>query len=357
MSIPLAVAEGIAGTWGAAPRIEVLLPAGPRRRQLTTRTLILGMLLVLADRRPAYLTEVHQALTALAEPDQVRLGVIQDWRSGPHLLTCRQVERTFRLAADALGKQQPDGGPSDTLTRTCNDLLEASIPAQHKQASTALAADWTDVETFARPPRHGTTACAGPEASWGHRTSNLPGPKGEMFFGYYLSAGTTMREERGPAVPGLARRMTLSSCHLDPVRAFVPVLEQMPAGGIPPGDILAGSGYAHRDAGAWAIPLRAAGAQLIQDLHPSAAAPAAPTTAPSSPTAACTAPPRPSRCSSSGRCPPAPLASRPPRTTPRPPSWPSTSSAGSAPTTPTATTASRAPRSWARSAARSAPSQ
>jgi len=269
VSIPLAVLEGIVDTWGAAPRIEVLLPAGARRRQLTTRTLILGMLLVLADRRPAYLTEVHQALTALAEPDQVRLGVTEDWRNGPHLLTYRQVERTFHLAADALGKQQPDGGPSDILTRTCNDLLEASIPAQHKQASTALAVDWTDVETFARPPRHGTTACADPEASWGHRTSNLPGPRGEMFFGYYLSAGTTMREERGPAVPELARRMTLASCHLDPVRAFVPVLEQMPADGIPLGDILADSGCAHRDAGAWAIPLRAAGAQLIQDLHPS----------------------------------------------------------------------------------------
>ena len=268
MSIPLAAAEGIVDTWGAAPRIEALLPAGVRRRQLTTRTLILGMLLVLADRRPAYLTEVHQALTALDGPDQVRLGVIEDWRSGPHLLTYRQVERTFGLAADALGKRQPDGGPSGPLTRTCNDLLEASIPARHKQASTALAVDWTDVETFARPPRHGTTACADPEASWGHRTSNLPGPKGELFFGYYLSAGTTMREERGPAVPELARRMTLSSCHLDPVRAFVPVLEQMPADGIPLGDILADSGCAHRDAGAWAIPLRAAGAQLVQDLHP-----------------------------------------------------------------------------------------
>ena len=42
----------------------------------------------------------------------------------------------------------------------------------------------------------------------------------------------------------------------------------MPGDGIPLGDILADSGYAHRDAGAWAIPLRAAGAQLIQDLHP-----------------------------------------------------------------------------------------
>ena len=43
----------------------------------------------------------------------------------------------------------------------------------------------------------------------------------------------------------------------------------MPGHGIPLGDILADSGYAHRDAGAWAIPLRGAGAQLVQDLHPS----------------------------------------------------------------------------------------
>jgi hypothetical protein len=33
-------------------------------------------------------------------------------------------------------------------------------------------------------------------------------------------------------------------------------------------DIPGDSGYAHRDASAWALPLRAAGAQLVQDLHP-----------------------------------------------------------------------------------------
>jgi hypothetical protein len=60
----------------------------------------------------------------------------------------------------------------------------------------------------------------------------------------------------------------MSSCHTDPVRAFTPVLARMPGDGIPLGDILADSGYAHRDPDAWALPLRAAGAQLIQDLHP-----------------------------------------------------------------------------------------
>ena len=77
------------------------------------------------------------------------------------------------------------------------------------------------------------------------------------------------REEHGPPVAELAPRMTVSSCHTDPARALVPVLTAMPASGIPLGDMLADSGYAHRDADAWAIPLRAAGAQLIQDLHPS----------------------------------------------------------------------------------------
>src|SRR6266478_6404366 len=77
-----------------------------------------------------------------------------------------------------------------------------------------------------------------------------------------------VREENGPAVPEFARRATLSSCRHDPVRAFVPVLTALPAAGIPLGDILDDSGYAHRDAGAWAIPLRQAGAQLVQDLHP-----------------------------------------------------------------------------------------
>ncbi len=259
MSIPLAVLENIIDTSGVPPRIEALLPIGVRHRQLKVRTLFLGMMLTLADDRPAHLTRVHQALTTLPADDQARLGIVEEWRTGPHLLTYRQAEYTFNLVADALAKDEPDGAPSDALARICDDLLEASIPAAYKDASAALAADWTDVETWSRPPRHGTTSCADHEAHWGHRNSNLPGPKGEMFFGYYLSAGT----------PELARRMTLTSCALDPVRAFAKVLTSMPAAGIPLGDILDDSGYAHRDAEAWAIPLRQAGAQLVQDLHPS----------------------------------------------------------------------------------------
>jgi hypothetical protein len=62
--------------------------------------------------------------------------------------------------------------------------------------------------------------------------------------------------------------MTACSCRRDPARALVPVLEKMPADGIPPGDLLADSGYSHRIPADWAIPLRRAGAALVQDLHP-----------------------------------------------------------------------------------------
>jgi hypothetical protein len=265
---PLAVFEEIIDRSGVAPQIEALLPAGVRRRQLTVRTLLTGMLVTLADHRPAHLTRVHRALTGLPQAGQVRLGVIADWKHGPHLLTYRQTERTFGLVCTALGRDEPDGLPSQALQAICDDLLEASIPEEFKDASRSLAVDWTDLESFSRPPPGRGGGCADPEASWGHRRNNRPGDRDELFFGWYLSAGIMMRDENGPAVPELARRATVSSCRHDPVRVFVPVLTAMPRAGIRLGDILADSGYAHRDADAWALPLRAAGAQLVQDLHP-----------------------------------------------------------------------------------------
>jgi hypothetical protein len=266
--IPLAAWEKVIDASGAAPRTEAMLPAGVRTRQLSVRTLLAGMCLAMADGRPAHLTRVHQALTALSDDDKRRLGVIADWKHGPHPLTYRQTERTFGLVAAALGKDEPGGLPSAALQAVCDDLLEASVPQEFKHASASLAVDWTDLESFSRPPPAKGGHCADPEASWGHRKNNLLRSQDELFYGYYLSAGVMTRDENGPAVPELARRATVSSCRHDPVRAFVPVLTALPAAGIPLGDILGDSGYAHRDADAWAIPLRVAGAQLVQDLHP-----------------------------------------------------------------------------------------
>jgi hypothetical protein len=353
--IPLAAWEEVIDASGVAPRLEAALPIGVRGRQLSVRTLLAGMCLALADHRPAHLTRVHQALTALGEDDKWRLGVIADWNDGPHLLTYRQTEYTFGLVADAAGKDEPDGLPSGPLQGICDGLLEASVPEAFKDASTSLAVDWTDLESFSRPPPRGTSDCADPEASWGHRKNNLLRTQDELFFGYYLSAGIMMREENRPAVPEFARRATLSSCRHDPVRAFAPVLTAMPAAGIPLGDILDDSGYAHRDADAWALPLRAAGAQLVQDLHPHDRGPKGTHDGAITANGNLYCPQTPARCWNSGRSPPARRKSKPPITTARPPSSPVTNSAASPATTPTATTASPAPPPRARSAARSGP--
>jgi hypothetical protein len=265
----LGALEEVIGSSGVAAQIEALLPAGVRPRQLSVRVLLAGMCLTQADGRPAHLTRVHQALVSLPGDDQQRLGIVTDWKQGPHQLTYRQVERTFGLVADALAKDEPDGLPSAALQAACDDLLEASIPGHHKNASITLAVDWTDMETFSRPPPKGTSDCADPEASWGHRKDNRLHRDDELFYGYYLSAAIMMPGEHGPPVPEYARRITLSSCRRDPVPALVPVLTALPAAGIPLGDILADSGYSYRIPANWAIPLRTAGASLVQDLHPS----------------------------------------------------------------------------------------
>jgi hypothetical protein len=264
----LGALEKVTDASGIAGRIEALLPAGARPRQLSVRTLLLGMLLALASGRPAHLTRVRAALTALPAGQQRRLGILAGWKNGPHRLTYRQVEYTFRLVTTAAGKDDPDGMPSPGLQDICDDLLEASVPGEFRDASASLAVDWSDLETFSRPPPHGTRDCADPEASWGHRKNNLLRDPDELFFGYYLTHAIMVADEGGPPVPALARRMTLSSCEHDPVPAFTPVLTALPAAGTGLGDVLADSGYSHRIPAHWALPLRLAGAQLVQDLHP-----------------------------------------------------------------------------------------
>src|SRR5262249_60144389 len=98
--IPLAVLEEIIDASGVAPRIEAMLPIGIRVRQLRVRTLLAGMCLTQADGRPAHLTRVHQALTALTEADQWRPGGVAGWKHGPDLRAYRRPEGTRGPAGD-----------------------------------------------------------------------------------------------------------------------------------------------------------------------------------------------------------------------------------------------------------------
>ena len=296
----LATFEAVVDNAGVAPRLEVLLPVGVRPRQLSVRTLLVGIMLALSDGRPAHLSRVHAALGALGEDEQKRLGVVVPWKGGPHRLTYRQVERTFGLLVGALSKEYPDGMPTEKLQGFVDALIEASIPAGYKEATTALAVDWTDVESFARPPipakpkakeeakadgsdqadadakdtdAKDTDADEGrpsadPEASWGHRRGDGPGQKDELFYGNFVQLGTMVREEAGPPVPELVRAMLASCCHVDPPPAFAAVLEDRVKSGIPLGDVLNDSGYSHRVPEHWALRMRALGADLVMDLHP-----------------------------------------------------------------------------------------
>jgi hypothetical protein len=267
-SRPLARLEQIIDASAVAPRVEAMLPVGVRPRQLQVRTLLLGMLLTAVDDRPAHLRRVHQALVTLPEVEQRRLGVIAIWKDTEHLLTYRQVERTFSLVVNALAKEKPDGTPSDALSEILDALLEASVSCEQRPASGSLAVDWTDLQTWSRPPPSKGGECADSEASWGRRRGDAPGAQDEAFFGYYLQAATIVKDEHGPDVPELVRRLLLTSCDVDPPPAFVPVLERLVADGNKIGDLLADSGYAYRVAEHWALPIRRLGASLIQDLHP-----------------------------------------------------------------------------------------
>ncbi len=268
MSADLGRAEAVVDASGIAPRIEELLSLGVRPRQLCVRTLLLGMLVALCDGRPAHLTRVHTALCSLEEADRLRLGVVVDWHGRPHTLTYRQVERTFHLLVSALAKETPDGAATEALQGVLDALVEASVPGTMKDASRSLAVDWTDVESFSTRHKKPTGTYADKEAAWGHRKGGGPGEKDELFFGYYLSLSTMVHDEGEGSVAELVRRMNLVGCDHDPVPEMVGVMVAMPRAGIPLGDVVADSGYAHRVPEHFALALRAAGASLVMDLHP-----------------------------------------------------------------------------------------
>ncbi|MFZ0383317.1 MAG: hypothetical protein WAL38_36200 [Solirubrobacteraceae bacterium] len=265
--------EAIVDASGVAARVEARLPVGVRPRQLSVRTLLVGMLLAAAADRPAHLTRVLAALRALPEGDRRRLGVDAAWPAGAHPLTYRQLEYTLKRIVRALAKDEPDGTPSDALSDVLDRLLEASVQHASAPASSSLAVDWTDHESFSRPPPEPDAACADPEASWGRRRRHGPGDKDELFYGYYLQVATIVKDDDHPDADHpdageLVRRITLTSCHVDPPSALVPVLERLTNSGIKLTDVLADSGYAYRMPEHWALPVRRLGAQLVVDLHP-----------------------------------------------------------------------------------------
>lgn len=258
--------EAVLEASGAAAMIEPAMPSGGRPRQLPVRSLLLGFMLAAGDDRPGHLTRAHEALSSLPAHDKERLGITASWRAGAHELTYRQVEHTATSLSAIFGAEVRDGMPGPLLMAVVAALCEASIPAELKSGGD-LAVDWTDVESFARPGRDGRPS-VDTNASFGHRKGDAPGQTHEIFFGYYLQLATMVAPVGATAVPELVRSMLLTSCHVDPPPAFAPVLAEMAASGVAIGDVLSDCGYSHRQAEHWALPIRAMGARLVQDIHP-----------------------------------------------------------------------------------------
>jgi len=229
---------------------------GSAPRQLKVRTLLLGMLSTAADNRPAHLSRVHASLIKLPPEDRLRLGVVVSSSKGP---TCSPIDRSSTRPGSCAPrwKGQARRCRLGTARALQGALLESSVPEECKQLSSSLAVDWSDLESSLTGRQKGASVPT--RGLLGTPSCEKPGPKDELFFGYYFSLATMVNDEGEDAVPELVRAMVLSSCHLDPVVS----LSRCWSAFVPPGaigDVLADSGYAHRRAESFALPMRALGA-------------------------------------------------------------------------------------------------
>ena len=183
--------------------------------------------------RPAQLEAAWRALDSLAVADQLSVGFAQSKGGECHTASYRQVSDTFSVLCRGI---DPTPVPSfrgvpdqervlhlaaarssvDTeaaaarLDAVSDALIEASVPAAYKSASSSLAVDWTDHETWSRArPVEDLQPANDPDASFGHAKRNAPGAKDYLFFGYYAQVATMVRDEGGAAVPELVRRIAV----------------------------------------------------------------------------------------------------------------------------------------------------
>ena len=268
------------------------------------------MCLTQADDRPAHLTRVHQALTALPRGRPAAAGRDRglEARPAPADLPADRVHlRPGRATRSA--RTSPTGCPPGAAGDLRRPAGGHPSRRQFKDASTSLAVDWTDLESFSRPP----PARGGP----------LRRPRG------LLGAP----QEQPAAQPGRAvlRLLPLRRDHdargerARRPRARPPrhglVVPARPGPRVRPGPDRDARRRASRSATSSPTPATPTAtpapghcrcgrrrASSSRTCTRTTAAPRAPTTAPSSPTATCTARPHPARCWNSGRWPAPPPA-------------------------------------------------
>ena len=268
------------------------MPDGGRHGRLSPKAVLLGLLCAIDRGRPAHLVAGWEALCDLEVADQLRLGITVTDKGGLQLPSYRQFSSTHQVMTRAIDPSpvpsfkgvadkdrashlQRARGSVDAeatvarLNHVLDALVEASVPGAYKHASSSLAIDWTDYETWSRPrPRDDPQPANDPDASWGHAKRNAPGAVDHLFYGFYGQVATMVRDEGGPPVPELVRRSAFDAPSTDPAALMAQTLGQAYDEGVPPGDVLSDCGYSNREPQNFALPLRRRGAELVMDLHP-----------------------------------------------------------------------------------------
>jgi hypothetical protein len=159
-------------------------------------------------------------MDALVEVSVKVLGGGRAPQSSSYAIDWSDYESYARPPRKRRGKaQDPDAQPAQNA---------ASAPRPTKAQDAAQQANGPQQDEFDNATEQETEKerCADPEAAWGHRKTNHPGTS-ETFFGYYLQAVTIVREENSGDVPELVRRVTLASPKHDPPAMIVPVIQRM----------------------------------------------------------------------------------------------------------------------------------
>ena len=261
--------------------LEAWMPRTGRPRELSPRDILFGMLVAIDEDRVAHLAAGHEAL--YDSQTQVRSGVTVTYRqfTNTHQVMIRAIDPSpcpsFKGVADddRLAHLQRQRSEVDQVLaalrlETITDaLLDASVPEVYKEASSSLAVDWTDHETWSRPRvKDDPQPANDPDASWGHAKRNAPGAVDHLFFGYYAQAATMVKDDRGPDVPELVRAVVFLAPRHDPAAAMASALLRRSGNGLRFTDVLADCGYSNRNPENFARPIRRAGADLTIDLHP-----------------------------------------------------------------------------------------
>jgi len=242
-----------------------------RPRQLSVRTLLIGIKRSIDTAKTACLTDVHRLLVEqLHHRDQAELGVVN--RRTGELISLHQVRRLFVTLTARLDPSGhptpalPDGACAtrhEALQSVLDRLLDATMTTDVTHHG-SYAIDGTGVWSWSRGKRR-TELSADPDARWGTKTHKSG--KQESYFGYEVHALVRINSQRQDRadVPCLAERIIVAPASTNCVNAVLPALRKLQADTDNVREIVADRGYTYKTN--WGPELYALGVQPVLDLH------------------------------------------------------------------------------------------